>query len=119
MSSRPARLLCVGNEPKLLQTRCAVLESAGYDAQAVTLEEAKSLLRTSEFDLVIVSAWLSDGEKGNILSVVGETPTLVLTELTLADKLLANVQRRLQSSNQPRDMRGARNHATSTTDQSI
>ena len=118
MSSRPARLLCVGNEPKLLQTRCAVLESAGYDAQAVTLEEAKSLLRTSEFDLVIVSAWLSDGEKSNILAVAGETPTLVLTELTLADKLLAKVERMLQPSRQPRDMRGTSNPEISTTDQS-
>jgi DNA-binding response OmpR family regulator len=96
MPSRPARLLCVGKEPELLEIRCAVLESAGYDAQAVTLEEAESLLRMSEFDLVIVSAWLSEWERGRILAAAGETPALVLTELTLADKRLAKVERMLQ-----------------------
>jgi DNA-binding response OmpR family regulator len=94
------RLLCVGNEPKLLETRCAVLESAGYDAQAVTLEEAEGLMRTSEFDLAIVSAWLADGEDDRILSAAGETPTLVLTELTLVDDLLAKVERMLVGASQ-------------------
>jgi DNA-binding response OmpR family regulator len=89
MPSRPARLLCVGKEPELLQTRCAVLSRSGYDAQPVIVGEAESLLRTSEFDLVVISAWLSEWEKGHILSAAGETPTLVLTELTFADDLLA------------------------------
>jgi hypothetical protein len=54
----------------------------------------------SEFDLVIVSAWLRDGEKAHILSVIGETPTLVLTELMLADKLLAKVELMLLGASQ-------------------
>ncbi len=94
-SSRPARLLCVGNGGDHLETRCAVLESAGYEARPAALPEAETLLRTSNFDLVIVSAWLSEWERGSILSAAGETPALVLTELTLADKLLAEVERLL------------------------
>jgi hypothetical protein len=100
MPSRPARLLCVGKDQELLQTRCAVLSRSGYDAQAVILGKAESLLRTSEFDLVVISAWLSEWEQDHILSAVGVTPTLVLTELTLADDLLAKVERRLVTAAQ-------------------
>lgn len=115
------RLFCVGNDPELLQTRCAVLNHAGYNAQSVTLKEAKSLLRTSEFDLVIVSAWLSEWERGRVLSAAGETPILVLTGLTLAGNLLAKVERMLRAKQGAlrlsRDMSGAGNAETSSTDQ--
>ena len=100
MSSRPARLLCAGKDPGLLQTRCAVLERSGYRAQPAVLPEVETLLRSEEFDLVIVSAWLSEWEKGQILATVGKTPAIVLTELTLADKLLAQVERRLTAAAQ-------------------
>jgi hypothetical protein len=92
MPSQPARLLCVGNEQDALTTRCAVLGSVGYIAKSTTVRNAETLLRTEEFDLVIVSAWLDEWEKAKILAAAGKTPTLVLTELTLADKLLAQVE---------------------------
>ena len=92
MYLRLARLLCVGNGEDHLETRCAVLGSAGYDARPAALPEVATLLRGEEFDLVIVSAWLSEWEKGRILEAAGRTPSLVLTELTLADKLLAEVE---------------------------
>jgi|HubBroStandDraft_6_1064221.scaffolds.fasta_scaffold856379_2 hypothetical protein len=98
MPTRPARLLCVGKEQELLQTRCAVLSQSGHDGQSATLEEAEILLRTSKFDLVIVSAWLSEWERGRILAAAGKTPALVLTELTLAEDLLAQVERLLPST---------------------
>jgi hypothetical protein len=93
MPSRSARLLCVGNAPDLLRTRCAVLGSVGYDAKSAALPEAETILRTDEFDLVIVSAWLEEWEKEQIIAAVGETPALVLTELMVAGKLLAEVER--------------------------
>jgi hypothetical protein len=68
----PARLLCVGTGVDHLQTRCAVLGSAGYDAKSAALLEAEILLRTEEFDLVIVSAWLSEWEKGKILATAAK-----------------------------------------------
>jgi hypothetical protein len=98
MPTRPARLLCVGKELELLQTRCAVLNQSGYDTLAATLTEAESILRTPTFDLVIVSAWLSEWERGRILAAAGETPALVLTEVTLAEDLLAQVERLLTSA---------------------
>ena len=111
------RLLCVGNDPELLQTRCAVLNHAGYNAQAVMLDKTESLMRMSAFDLVIVSACLSDGEKGRVLSAAGETPILGLTGLTLAGDLLAKVERMLRARQGAlrlsRDMSGAGNADTS------
>jgi hypothetical protein len=95
MQTRPARLLCVGKELELLQTRCAVLSKSGYDAQSATMSEAEILLRTEQFDVVVVSAWLSEWERGRILSAAGKTPTYLLSGLTLASELLAEVARLL------------------------
>jgi hypothetical protein len=64
----PTRLLCTGKEPDLLESRCAVLNSAGYDTRAATPSEAEILLRTEQFDLVFVSAFLGEWEKGRIFS---------------------------------------------------
>jgi hypothetical protein len=91
----PARLLCVGNGIDHLRTRCAVLDSVGYEAEPAFLPEAVNLLRTKEFDLVIVSAWMEEWEKGRILAAAGKTPALVLEGLTPADKLLAQVKQML------------------------
>jgi hypothetical protein len=90
--SRPARLLCVGNEQDPLMTRCAVLGSVGYIAKSSVMRNAETLLQTGEFDLVIVSGWLEEREKGKILAAAGKTPVLVLARLTLAGKLLAQVE---------------------------
>jgi DNA-binding response OmpR family regulator len=95
MQSRPARLLCVGEEPDFLRTRCAVLSHSGYDAKSATVAEAEILLRTEEFDLVIVSAFLSQEEQASVISAAGETPTLVLEGVTFPPQLLAQVERRL------------------------
>jgi DNA-binding NtrC family response regulator len=91
----PARVLCVGNGMDHLRTRCAVLGSAGYIAKSAEPEEAQTLLRSEEFDLVVVSAWLDEWDRATILSAAGKSPTLVLTELTFGGKLLAEVQRLL------------------------
>lgn len=95
MPSRPIRLLCVGKDTDLLRTRCAVLSHSGYDARWATMPEAETLLQTEEFDLVIVSAFLNDGEKDRVLSAAGKMPTLMLRGLTHAPELLAQVEQRL------------------------
>ena len=56
MLGNPARILCIGKDSGLLRSRCAVLTHAGYHAEAVMFAEAESLLRTAEFDLIILSA---------------------------------------------------------------
>jgi hypothetical protein len=59
------------------------------------VSEAELLLLTEEFDLIIVSAFLDDLEKGRILAAAGATPTLMLRGLTLAPHLLVEVERML------------------------
>jgi hypothetical protein len=95
MSFRSVRLLCVGTELDSLQTRCAVLNFSGYDAKSATVAEAEILLRTEDFDLVIVSAFLSQEERSSVNSAAGGTPTLVLEGVTFPPELLAQVERML------------------------
>jgi DNA-binding response OmpR family regulator len=99
MPAKPARILCVGRELYLLETRCAVLTQSGYDARSAALLEAEDLLRTEKYDLVIVSALLSDDERSRILTAVaGSSPILTLTGMTFASELLSEVERTLTLS---------------------
>jgi hypothetical protein len=68
MPLRPARLLCVCS---------AVIARAGYDSKSATVAEAEVLLRTEEFDLIIVSALLGREERNRVTLAAGETPVLV------------------------------------------
>ncbi len=96
MLSNPARILCIGKDSGLLRSRCAILAHAGYDAQAVMFAEAKSLLQTAEFDLIILSAILTSEEREDISAFVGGTiPILALKKLTFASELLAEIEQRL------------------------
>jgi hypothetical protein len=73
-----------------------VLRQSGYDAQSAMVSEAELLLLTEEFDLIIVSAFLDEWEKGRVLSAADKMPTLVLRGLTLAPALLVEVERVLE-----------------------
>ena len=95
MHPRQPRLLCAGHGLALLHTRCAVLRRRGYYAESATLAEAEGLLRNQEYDLVIISAQLSDRENARMLSEAGKTPAYVLPGFMLADELLTQVHRRL------------------------
>jgi DNA-binding response OmpR family regulator len=87
------RILCIGKDSGLLRSRCAVLAHAGYDAQAVMFAEAEPLLRTQEFDLIILSAILTGEEKDHISAfVAGTVPILSLRKLIFASELLAEVE---------------------------
>jgi hypothetical protein len=91
-----ARILCIGADAELLRTRCAVLVQHGYEAVCSLFIEAEETLRSTPFDLIVVSAFLSDGEKARILAIVdGKTPTIMLEGLTLATDLLKRVESQL------------------------
>ena len=70
-SSRPARLFCVGNSGDHLETRCAVLGSAGYDARPAALPEAESLLRTSNFDFQLLEEGPAQAKAGAMVPCRG------------------------------------------------
>ena len=96
MTIKPARLLCVGREINLLRIRCEILTELGYEAQAISLIESEDILRRDTFDLVILSASLSEQEKGRIFEVIGgRMPTLQLSTMLLPTDLLREVENRL------------------------
>lgn len=90
MPANQTQILCVGNDPNLLEIH-GVLERAGYPSLPASIEDAEVLLRTEKFELVILSTGLSDDENGRILYVAGDTPALVFPELTLPQDLLSEV----------------------------
>jgi DNA-binding response OmpR family regulator len=101
MTNNRARILCIGKDPGLLRSRCAVLTHGGYDAQAVMFADAERLLRTSSFDLIILSAILNDEERLQIIALVGDPiRILILKKLIFASELLAEVERRLLKTRQ-------------------
>jgi DNA-binding response OmpR family regulator len=101
MLSNPPRILCIGKDSGLLRSRCAVLAHAGYDAQAAMFAEAESLLRTADFDLIILSAILTSEEREQISAFIGDTiPILTLKKLTFASELLAEIEHRLHRTTQ-------------------
>jgi hypothetical protein len=94
-----ARIFCIGADESLLRTRCAVLAREGHETVCSLFSDAEGILRSERFDLIIVSAFLSDQEKAEVLAIVdGKTPTTVLEGLTMAPELLALVESRLALS---------------------
>ena len=60
------RILTVGIDPALLETRQAVLTSRGYESLTATPADVDEKLRSGRFDLVILSVMLSQQEKRDI-----------------------------------------------------
>jgi hypothetical protein len=73
------------------------LTHAGYSSQTATVKDAAELISKDAFDLLIVSAFLSEADKRRVLSAAGETPTLVLQGIVVAPNLLAAVDAKLSN----------------------
>jgi hypothetical protein len=96
MLTKPARILCIGKDFGLLRSRVAVLTNAGYDSQAAMFHEAEGILRMHDFDLIIISATLSDEERDYVAKLVGSGASILAQRnFTLSSDLLAAVGRRL------------------------
>jgi hypothetical protein len=92
------RILCVGKDERLLRTRCAVLFRCGYDPRYALYEDAQELMLHETFELIIISASLTNEECEHTLAAIrGRTSTIVLKGLTLAPDLLAEIERHLAS----------------------
>jgi|ERR1700722_9589057 DNA-binding response OmpR family regulator len=86
------RVLTVGTDVDLLTTRQALLVSRGYDSLIATPEDLDEKLRSAKFDLVILSATLSQKERGHILAELpAGTRPLVLETLVWPNELLRMV----------------------------
>jgi hypothetical protein len=95
--SGSARILCIGKDPGILRTRCAILDDAGYEAQAVFFTDADDLLQRERFDLLILSVILTEEEREHIAKVAARAvPIFQVTKTILASELLHNVKRQLR-----------------------
>jgi DNA-binding response OmpR family regulator len=97
MSTIGPRILCIEKDLALVETRCSILEQAGYDASPIALAEAEILLHSQAFDLIILSATLNHEEKRRIIAAAGsKIKILALSELTMPLELLSEVAKLLR-----------------------
>jgi hypothetical protein len=110
------RILSIGTDVKLLETRHALLASRGYDPQIATPEDVEEKLQTGKFDLVILSVMLTEEEKRCIQAKLPTgTRALLLETLVTPKELLRMVAEVLGSDAQAREasLAGPRSFAES------
>jgi hypothetical protein len=93
-NSGAAKILCIERDVAVLQGRCSVLKYAGYDASSGSPKLAEVLLRSQNFDLIVLSS-LSEFDLLRIINLVDGAEVLVLDGLTLPSELLFLVAQRL------------------------
>jgi DNA-binding response OmpR family regulator len=87
------RILCIGVDPRLLKSRQMLLASRGYNATTATPLDAEETLAATRFDLVILSAMLSEDQKRRVRGILPpETKILSLTYLVQPDDLFEMVR---------------------------
>jgi hypothetical protein len=95
MATRSPRILCLGRDPVLLKSRCAVLTRCGYEAQPATVPEGYEQLKNGAFEVVIVSARLAKENLQLDLSLSVNTQLLVIDGFTRPEELLAAVREKI------------------------
>jgi CheY-like chemotaxis protein len=86
------RILCVGVDMRLLNTRQALLDSRGYESWIATPADVDEKMSSGRFDVVILSFMLSELDKRRIKAKIpAETKLVALTGLIMPDDLLRTV----------------------------
>jgi hypothetical protein len=88
------RILCVGPDFAVLESRCAVLKSSGHDAASSSPRLAEIMLRSQKFDLIVIST-LSDFDPNRIVNLADGADVLVLDAFTYPSELLSLVAQRV------------------------
>jgi hypothetical protein len=91
MDSGAAKILCIEPCLAVLESRCAILKNSGYDAVSASPQLAEIVLRSQNFDLIVLSN-LSDSDLHKIVNLADEANLLVLYEITLPSELLCLVR---------------------------
>jgi DNA-binding response OmpR family regulator len=97
VNSGAAKILCVESDSAVLESRCGVLKTSGYDVASASPQLAEIVLRSQKFDLIVLS-WLSDYDLQRIINLADGADVLVLEDLTVPSELLSLVAQRLQLS---------------------
>ena|ERR1700761_2586568 len=86
------RILCIGKDSGVLRSRCDLLESAGFTAESFIYPDGMERLQQEQFDLILLSAILSEEERNEIRTIVGTAaPILVVPKTIMASSLLAEI----------------------------
>jgi hypothetical protein len=95
MKSSSFRILCIGDNPHLLELRCAVLAHMGYAAKTVYIAEAYDQMWSVKFDLVIMTSRLAEEHSDLYAAIAAGTQVLLLNGVTFPAQLLAAVAEKL------------------------
>jgi hypothetical protein len=86
------RILCIGKDSGVLRSRCDLLESAGFTAESFIFPEGIARLQEEQFDLILLSAILTEEERTEIRTLIGASaPVLVVPKTIMASSLLAEI----------------------------
>jgi hypothetical protein len=85
-----AKILCVEPHLAILESRCAILKSSGYDAVTASPQLAEIALRRQNFDVIVLSN-LSHSDLHKIINLADGANVVVLYEITLPSELLSLV----------------------------
>ncbi len=94
-----ARILCVESDEAVLDSRCAVLKTSGYDSTSASPRMAEVALSSQKFDLLVLSS-LSDSAINRLVNLADGAGVLVLEEFTMPAELLSLVAQRLDRQQQ-------------------
>ncbi len=89
-----SKILCVEADLAVRESRCAVLKVSGYDATSASTQLAEIVLRSREFDLIVLSR-LSNHDLHKIVNLADGAEVLVLEEFITPSELLSLVAQRL------------------------
>jgi hypothetical protein len=85
-----AKILCVEPYLAVLESRCAILKYSGYDAVSASPQLAEIVLRSQNFDLMVLSN-LSNSDLHKIINLADGANVVVLYEITSPSELLSMV----------------------------
>ena len=97
MTPAAPRILCIGQDEPLLQSRCAVLASSGYEAFPVLIPDAFKIMAAIKFELVIMSA-SSFTDPAFSAAIPPDTQILLLDGLIVPSQLLSMTEHRIGAS---------------------
>ncbi|MFA6053963.1 MAG: response regulator [Thermodesulfovibrionales bacterium] len=84
MTALPLKILCVDDDPDLLQINTAILRNAGYEVtEAVTGEECLRITKERRPDLILLDVMLPDMSGFDICRQIKEAPELLGTYVML------------------------------------
>jgi hypothetical protein len=89
-----AKILCIEPNVAVVESRCAVLKTSGYDTASASPQVAGIVLRRQKFDLVVVSG-LEEFDLQGIITLSDGADVLVLDAPTIPPELLTLVAQRL------------------------